>query len=125
MIRHGRLDGLVRAAERLSAQGRSKRLLVEPGVTAARTHHFSGCLAIDLGTGLVELAGSLESSAGREFIRRLSEPVRARGELCRALVRNKVGIIRDTRCACSADPTERGGPVEGDREVSEIGRAHV
>jgi hypothetical protein len=33
---------LTRAAERLSAQGRSKRLLVEPGVTAARSFYFSG-----------------------------------------------------------------------------------
>ena len=35
-------ETLARAAERLSAHGRSKRLLVEPGVTAARTNKFTG-----------------------------------------------------------------------------------
>ena len=66
---------LARAAERLSARGRSKRLLVEPGVTAARITHFSGWLG---GVpALVQLLAALQASTRGQFLRSEGEPVRA------------------------------------------------
>ena len=41
----GRGRGECRTAERLSAEGRSKRRKLEPGVTAARLEQFTRCLA--------------------------------------------------------------------------------
>src|ERR1700712_1010207 len=76
--------GVTRAAERLSARGRSKRLLVEPGVTAARIYHFSGCRRVRVRTS-VEEVGARQACAGREFVGRESEPVRSGSEFGCAL----------------------------------------
>ena len=66
----------------------------------------------------VELVGTGEPGAGRQFLGRGCESCRTRGEVARALGIGQVRVIRKARRSGCTNPAERRRPIERNAEVS-------